>query len=338
MYDIALTIKRSDWLYILIIGVVFAMLLSSLGYRLMGLPWLEGASFGIILGFTITLFSLFFITLMNQKLLPKVDRGYWLPLAILFSFLSGFLGTVVTTKSATWLDITLIEMFRTESYSIAVAIGVLTYIVGALLYRFVKMRNEKELVDHHYVQSRLRSLETQLNPHFLFNALNSVAELIHQDPTKAEEAVLRISSFLRNSMKEAALIPLHEELKNAQDYVELENIRFSGSIVLELPDEKRLGVMVPKFSIQLLIENAIKHGMSAAVTSLRVAVAYDAKANAILLSNDGLPMRSKRLGIGLGNLDERLQHLCGGHLEITQLDPPLFTLHLGACHENTDSR
>lgn len=338
MYDIALTIKRSDWLYILLIGIVFAMLLSSLGYLLMGLPWLEGAMFGVILGFTITLFSLFFITLMNQKILPRIDRGYWLPLAIAFSFLSGFLGTVVTTKSAEWMDITLIEMVHSERYSIAVAIGILTYIVGALLYRFVKMRNEKELVDHHFVQSRLRSLETQLNPHFLFNALNSVAELIHQDPVKAEEAVLRISTFLRNSMKEAALIPLHEELKNAQDYVELENIRFSENIALDLPMHKRLGVMVPKFSIQLLIENAIKHGMSAEVASLKVAIAYDEAANTITVSNDGLPMSSRRLGIGLSNLDERLRHLCSGHLEVTQLQEPMFTLYLGGCHENTVSR
>ena len=94
---------------------------------------------------------------------------------------------------------------------IAVAIGFLTYIVGALLYRFVKMRNEKEEVDHHYVQSRLRSLETQLNPHFLFNALNSIAELIHQDPDKAETAILKVSTFLRNTMDEKALIPLDDE-------------------------------------------------------------------------------------------------------------------------------
>lgn len=338
MYDIALSIKRSDWLYILLIGVVFAMLLSSLGYVLLGLPWLEGAMFGVILGFSITLFSLLFISFMNQKILPRIDKEYWLPLAIGFSFLSGFLGAIVTTKSAMLMDIRLIKMFHTDSYAIAVAIGVLTYIVGALLYRFVKMRNEKELVDSHYVQSRLRSLETQLNPHFLFNALNSVAELIHQDPVKAEEAVLRISTFLRNSMKEAALIPLREELKNAQDYVELENIRFSGNIRLELPNEKRLSVMVPKFSIQLLIENAIKHGMSAEVSSLHIAIAYDARANTISVSNDGLPLTSKRPGIGLSNLDERLRHLCTGHLEITEMQRPVFTLYLGACDENTVSR
>lgn len=338
MYDIALAIKRSDWLYILLIGVLFAMLLASLGYVLLGMPWLDGALFGVILGFSITLFSLIFISFMNQKILPKINRRFWLPLAVSFSFLSGLLGTILTTKSMMLMDIRLIEMFYTDGYTIAVAIGVLTYIVGALLYRFVKMRNEKELVDTHYVQSRLRSLETQLNPHFLFNALNSVAELIHQNPVKAEEAVLRISTFLRNSMKEAALIPLHEELRNVEDYVGLENIRFSGNIRLLLPDEQRLSVMVPKFSIQLLIENAIKHGMSPEASSLQVSIAYDAKANTVSVGNDGLPLTSKRPGIGLSNLDERLHHLCGGHLEITQMQRPLFTLYLGGCDENTVSR
>jgi len=334
MYNIELRIKSLDWLYILLIGVLFATLLASLGYTLLGLSWIQGALFGSILGFCITLFSLLFITFMNQFILPKIAKIFWLPLAIFFSFLSGFLGTLFSTNLAHIFDVHLIKLFNTEGMKIAVAIGFLTYIVGALLYRFVKMRNEKEDVDQHYIQSRLRSLETQLNPHFLFNALNSIAELIHQDPDKAENAVLKVSTFLRNTMEEKARIALGDELRNVQDYVELENMRFSGKIHFSI-----VGVMphidVPKFSIQLLVENAIKHGFENH-KELHITLRYDETQNSLICSNDGKAMRNTRFGTGLTNLRQRLALLCKGRIEITDTQSPTFTIYLGACNENTD--
>lgn len=333
MYNIELRIKALDWLYILLIGVVFATLLSSLEYVLLGLEWVQGAYFGAILGFSITLFSLFFITFMNQTILPRISKIFWLPLAIFFSFLSGFLGTLMSTAAAKRLNIDLIPLFRTHDVQIAVAVGLLTYIVGALLYRFVKMRNEKEEVDHHFVQSRLRSLETQLNPHFLFNALNSIAELIHQDSYKAEAAILKVSTFLRNTMDEKALIILSDELRNVRDYVELENIRFSGMIHLHL-DEPLPKVRVPKFSIQLLVENAVKHGFTTGKI-LNISLSYDQPQNKLILKNDGKVMKSTTFGTGLTNLAQRLKLLCKGTIEITDKEKPTFTIYLGDCHENT---
>ena len=257
MYNIALDIKSKDWFYILIIGVFFGMFFSWLTYILLEFPWLDGAIFGTFIGFSITLFSLVFISYMNKNILPKISEIYWLPLSILFSFLSGFLGTYLGIFEAKLLDLKLIPAFEDHIILISVIIGILTYIVGALLYRFVKMRNQKEYIDNEYIQSRLRSLETQLNPHFLFNALNSIAELIHQDKDKAEMAILKVSSFLRNTMNEQALLSLKDEIKNAKDYIELENIRFSDKIQLHTSGEVPSWCL-PKFSIQLLVENAIK--------------------------------------------------------------------------------
>jgi len=203
----------------------------------------------------------------------------------------------------------------------------------ALLYRFVKMRNEKEEVDHYYVQSRLRSLETQLNPHFLFNALNSIAELIHQDPNKAETAILKVSAFLRNTMDEQALIPLSDELRNVSDYVELENIRFSGKIHMHIVDPMPK-IKVPKFSIQLLVENAIKHGFIEK-NVLHISLSYNEMKNTLILQNDGKAMSSTKFGTGLTNLAQRLMLLCKGKIEITEKKRPKFTIYLGDCHENT---
>lgn len=334
MYDIELRIKIQDWVYILIIGIVLGMLLSSLGYTLLQSSWLQGLYYGVLLGGLITLFSLAFITFMNHSILPHLSKRYWLPMAMVFSWFSGFLGTYISIYLAKLLDIVLIPMFASHTLQISIAIGILTYVVGALLYRFVKMRNEKEEIDHHYIQSRLSSLETQLNPHFMFNALNSIAELIHQDPIKAEEAILKVSSFLRNTMGEKALIPLAHELRNVKDYIELENIRFSNKISLTMTDTAPIW-SIPKFSIQLLVENAIKHGFDSSHDSLTITLGFDRENHDILISNNGKAMRSTQFGIGLNNLDQRLQLLCNGHLSILETEQPTFNIHLGECHENT---
>ena len=233
MYDIELTIKPKDWAYILLIGVVMGMMLSAFGYILLNHSWLEGSLYGALLGFCITLFSLVSISSMNTTILPNISKTFWVPIAILFSFLSGFFGTQMSIYLAFVFHIHILDLFNENILTVSAFIGMMTYIVGALLYQFVRMRNVKEQVDSEYVQSRLKSLERQLNPHFLFNALNSIAELVHQDQSKAEEAILKVSSFLRNSMNEKALISLDEELKNVEDYVDLENIRFSGRIYLD---------------------------------------------------------------------------------------------------------
>ncbi|MBN2894291.1 MAG: histidine kinase [Campylobacterales bacterium] len=335
MYDIELEIRKRDWLYIVAIGVAFGALLSLLLYRLLHLPIVEGLLFGALAGCCITLYSLLFITMMNRVLLPRVAHRYWVVIAVLFSFLAGFLGAYNAFGLSSALHLLVPESMSEARLQIAAGVGVLTYIVGALLYRFVKMRNEKELIDHHYALSRLRSLETQLNPHFLFNALNSVAELIHTDADKAEEALLGISSFLRNTMQERALLSLESELRNVRDYLALENLRFDGQILLHVsvnPEDLRR--KVPKFSVQLLVENAIKHGFSN--RPLHIKVTMD---GAVLrVENDGAPMSKMSFGIGLRNLQERLERLCNGALEVGSFDPPVFHIILGACHEPTDRR
>lgn len=335
MYDLELRIKGRDWASILLIGVLFGGVLSVMAYWLLERSWIDGLEFGMITGFAITLLSLVFISFMNQRLLPNVRRRYWLPLAVFFSFISGFSGTVVSIVTAQVLGIVLPRLIHDKTWEMAAGAGILTYIMGALLYRFVRMRNEKEEIDRHYTDSRLRSLETQLNPHFLFNALNSLAELVHRDSDKAETAILKLSAFLRSTMNEQARVSVKTELGNVRNYIELENMRFSNRICLEV-----VGTVpswhVPKFSVQLLVENAIKHGMRRTQDALHVQIQFADTPAHIIVTNDGVPMERARRGIGLSNLHERLHLLCKGRLEIVQTAPPTIHLYLGECHENTD--
>lgn len=340
MGNIELRITWNDWLSVLLIGVIFSAFLSILGYFLLDFSWLQGAVFGTNLGFFITLFSLIFITSMNRFILPYAPKIWWNAIAALFSFSSGFLGSLGTYSLLHFTSVLMIPYFQDHPIQSASIIGVLTYLIGALIYRFVKARNEKESLDFLFIQSRLSSLETQLNPHFLFNALNSLAELIHQNPLKAEEAVLKISTFLRNTMGEKPLISLSEELSNVRGYIDLENIRFNEIITLTIQtDESVLARLIPKFSIQLLVENAIKHGMKSFNSSFNISIRIThSDTLQIRVTNDGDAIVNPAFGIGLSNLQERLTHLCQGKVILEQTNPPTYLIELKECHEPVDCR
>jgi two-component system, LytTR family, sensor kinase len=334
-----LTITRRDWLGVFATGTLFSAFLSMLAYYLLGMGVIEGGLFGVVLGFFIALYSLVFITAMNRYLLPRLTRALWNPIALVFSFLSGFLGTMSTYLVLLFLPLPTVELFHTDPLSSASIIGALTYLMGSLMYRFVKTRNEKEEKEALFVQSCLRSLETQLNPHFLFNALNSLSELVHQNPAKAEEMIVKLSHFLRNTMGEKALIPLSEELRNVRDYIELEALRFS-TIALQIDtDEGSLNTLVPKFSIQLLCENAIKHGFRGGAGAFVISIrATRGEELSLRVSNNGAPIAREAFGIGLSNLQERLSHLCGGKLILESHDPITYLITLKVCHENVNRR
>lgn len=334
-----LKITWSDWFSVLSTGVVFSAFLSMLGYYLLSMSLYEGGLFGVVLGFFITLFSLVFVTSMNRFLLPKIGKIWWNTTAAVFSFAAGFFATLSTHVVFAFFPISTVELFHTHPLQSASIIGILTYLMGSLMYRFVKARNEKEDNERLFIQSRLRSLETQLNPHFLFNALNSLTELIHQNPQKAEEAVVKLSHFLRNTMGEHPLITLSEELRNVRDYIELESIRFRGLSLIIEAEPQTLNIMIPKFSIQLLAENAIKHGFDSSREdfSIRIVSIFDARLE-IRVSNNGKPISSAGFGIGLSNLQERLTHLCSGKLELESVSPITYKITLKGCNENIDRR
>lgn len=333
-----LKITWQDWVSVFITGTLFSAFLSMLAYYLLGMRLFDGFLFGVVLGFFIALFSLIFVSSMNRYLLPHMPKSTWNTVAAFFSFLSGFFGTFSTYVVFLLLPIPTVEHFHTHPMLSSSIIGVLSYLMGALMYRFVKVRNEKEEKEQLFIQSRLRSLETQLNPHFLFNALNSVSELVHQNPQKAEDAIVKLSHFLRNTMGEKALITLSEELRNVRDYVELESIRFpSLRLSLDIQPET-LTLWVPKFSIQLLVENAIKHGYDPLLERFEISInsQYETQLS-LRVSNNGKAVISKGFAIGLSNLQERVAFLCKGTLSLESAHEPItYKITLKGCHENID--
>jgi two-component system LytT family sensor kinase len=167
--------------------------------------------------------------------------------------------------------------------------------------------------------ARLQTLRLQLNPHFLFNALNSIASLVPSDAAKADTAIAALSSFLRASLSvsRGEETTLENELRLVDAYLEIELLRFEWLTVdLDVPDVLR-SACVPAFVLQLLVENAIRHGLAPRRTPGRVHIAArrDGDRLELRVTDDGVGLGAQSgdssLGIGLQNVRARLAQLHG---------------------------
>lgn len=329
-----------DWKVIIAFGLIFSSTLSTLAYLLVGEFALTGVIFGSFLAISICACSVVLITILNRDIIPKINEKYVVVMSIIFSFFSGFLGTLFAYLIAAGLDIKMLETFEKNVIVFATLIGILTYLIGDLFSRIVSLENRRDANDQLVINSRLKSLETQLNPHFIFNCLNSIAELVYHDSRKAEDMILKLSRFLRATMKENSVLPLGDEIKNVSRYISLENVRFNNKITLIVNcDESFNDILIPKFSIQLLAENAIKHGYDRKSNNfiIKVEVSEDDESYFIKVSNTGKKIDNFRPGIGMKNLNERLRYLCNGSISLEKNVEPTFIIKFGECNENCGS-
>lgn len=160
-------------------------------------------------------------------------------------------------------------------------------------------------------QAQLDNLSNQLNPHFLFNSLNSIKSLIVENPNKARRAVDLLSDLLRSSLyeKEQTSITVGDELRLVKDYIELEQLRFEERLSVEYHiDESLKDYKVPVLSIQLLVENAIKHGIDKQLDggTINISIQKRGQSVAIAVQNPGNFTDGNPKGLGLKNLKKRL--------------------------------
>jgi two-component system, LytTR family, sensor kinase len=315
-----LNIKTKDWLYIFLFGIFFGTIFGMALYILASANELDGALLGGLNGFFIALISLLLITVGNDFILPKVDKKYWKGISFILAFLSGVFGSFWASFVAIISGIFVIDGYYNNLYFFTFLIGLITYLIGFVMYLFVNSRNQEEFIAKQYKQSRLHLLQAQLNPHFLFNSLNSVAELVYVDPKKAEYAIMNISKFLRSTLDETLKVSLANELALVQNYLNIENIRFNENIALQInthnlnPKE----IFLPKFSIQLLVENSIKHNY-VAKNKLNLAITLEKKGDTIdiKVTDNGKGFDTITYGTGLNNLAQRLEFLNNGSLTHT---------------------
>lgn len=221
----------------------------------------------------------------------------------------------------------------------AVIVGLMAYFIGFILYNFVTVRNKNETIENILARKNLEILESQLNPHFLFNSLNSTAELIHKDKDQAEKMLLSISSFLRQTLVKKTKISLNDELIFVKNYVWIENMRFNQEISLQIVNNLETRCYIPKFAIQLLVENAIKHNKkSSKLLNIEINIHKDLHHNLIIdVIDDGDGFDNLKLGIGLTNLKERIELLHNGKLIYSRLHgKTIFSTILKDRYENSN--
>ena len=165
-------------------------------------------------------------------------------------------------------------------------------------------------------EAQLSSLESRLQPHFLFNTINSVSSLIHDDPVRAEQLLSRMAALLRFSLDStrAGLVPLEQELRVVKDYLEIEKTRFEGRLAYEVeaPDSV-LSAAVPPLAIQTLVENSIKYAVAPRRQGARVTVRASEQSGSLVVSviddGPGFDMTNLIAGHGIDHLQERLATL-----------------------------
>ena len=242
------------------------------------------------------LFTIIFIELLRVSVARVFPRG------------SVFLAPIWTERHA----LTAIAIYASSVFAIMLPLKI-----------WNNTRNEKKLEAQQLRlnEARLAALTSQINPHFLFNTLNSVSSLIRSNPEQARSVVYRLSSILRRLLRKTEnLVPLREELAFIDNYMTIEMVRFGEKLrfVKEIEPET-LDRLAPSMLLQPLIENSIRHGLSSKVDGGMIRVRSwlaDGRLN-VVVEDDGVGIPENRLatlfelGIGVSNVNERLKVLFG---------------------------
>lgn len=252
--------------------------------------------------------------------------------------IGGFLWVLLLGTLASLLD--LVPAFAGLSERLSRASGVVL-VMGMLLYLLVAAfnwallaqeaageRERRELVVTAQARAaELKALRDQLDPHFLFNALNSISALTVTSPEKAREMCALLAEFLRKTLglSDRASIPLEEELALVTSYLAVEQIRFGERLRVEAAvDASARGCEVPPLLLQPLVENAVKHGVSRRLSGGTIRLSVRRRDDLLEISVENpaeeAPAAPGR-GIGLGNVRRRLATVYGEAASVTVLRP-----------------
>jgi two-component system LytT family sensor kinase len=200
---------------------------------------------------------------------------------------------------------------------------VLAYYLFVSLYNLSEKNAKEARLESLIKETELKMLRSQINPHFLFNSLNSVSSLTITDPEKARDMVIKLSEFMRYALskKDEQPVSLRSELENLRLYLDIEKVRFGDRLSTEeLIDEKCLEIKMPVMLLQPLYENAIKHGVyeSTESVSIKTKVSCNNGYLEVIISNnyDPAPSSVKGTGTGLINVSRRLDLFYGNKASI----------------------
>ncbi len=191
-----------------------------------------------------------------------------------------------------------------------------------------KLEEQKQLL----AQSEIKLLQAQINPHFLFNALNTLSAVIRRDPERARQLVQYLSTFFRKSLKRpSGEVSLRDEIEHVDAYLQIELARFAGNLEVSLRvSDELMGVRLPAFTLQPIVENAIKYGTSQLLEPGRVEIGAAREGEGLSLwveDNAGLYQpRENSDGLGMNLVDRRIKIRYGDQYGLdVKCEPDRFT-------------
>lgn len=275
------------------------------------------------------------------------DFLIWLPrkLALLFSFLLfEVVVALFSLVSSGLLHITGWELWSLDRVlSDAARHILLGGMLGGLVLHYLYLR-ERLIVQHRAeLLARVQALQTRIRPHFLFNSMNTLAQLVGMDSQRAERAIEDISALFRASLNATGEISLSEEIETCQRYLALEQLRLGERLQVEwrLPDEDTLyDMMIPALTLQPLLENAVYHGVETRSEPSVLSVLVEEKANrvTIVVTNPYQAGTKSVKGnrIALDNIEQRLKVYYGVTARLMVYESNgLFTVYLSYPQDST---
>src|ERR1035437_3228457 len=257
------------------------------------------------------------INLPLKKIIPRI---------LLSSLAIGFILSVLYFGSQYFIGVLPLSEIKIgtpivwiANLSSVILVWLLIYFTVHLFENYKRVEIESLIWEAAVKDFELKTLKSQLNPHFMFNAMNSIRALIEEDPENAKAALTRLSNILRYSLKmeRNETVPLDEEMQTVTDYLALEAVRFEERLKYELIIDPRSGkIEIPPMMIQTLVENGIKHGITKRTEGGKITV--NSKMNGsfliIQIKNSGQineeSLRHSK-GFGIDNTKQRLNLLYG---------------------------
>ncbi|MEY4097470.1 MAG: hypothetical protein RL170_314 [Bacteroidota bacterium] len=282
-------------------------------------------------------------TMHRFSLRPPMPSNQWWKLVLLlfvFSILNSFSTSYLADILKLYEPGRNIPLSRRFLFSIIFDTPIfLVWMSVYVLWHYIEFTNTEEIkkvrLETMIKELELKTIKSQINPHFIFNALNSIRALVDEDPQRARQAITELSNILRSSIQvdKVEITSLEKELDIVKDYLALEYIRFADrlKVVYEV-DSKTLSHQIPPMMLQTLVENAIKHGLSKQPGDCTIKIISNVENDKLVLivQNTGLLQQAEKDGFGLQSTRERLNILYRGQaiFEIYQCEPNEVTAKL----------
>ncbi|MEY4049763.1 MAG: hypothetical protein RL262_597 [Bacteroidota bacterium] len=282
-------------------------------------------------------------TMHRFSLRPPMPSNHWWKLVLLlfvFSILNSFSTSYLADILKLYEPGRNIPLSRRFLFSIIFDTPIfLVWMSVYVLWHYIEFTNTEEIkkvrLETMIKELELKTIKSQINPHFIFNALNSIRALVDEDPQRARQAITELSNILRSSIQvdKVEITSLEKELDIVKDYLALEYIRFADrlKVVYEV-DSKTLSHQIPPMMLQTLVENAIKHGLSKQPGDCTIKIISNVENDKLVLivQNTGLLQQAEKDGFGLQSTRERLNILYRGQaiFEIYQCEPNEVTAKL----------